>query len=117
MVTIIKHKKNTIYHVIYIKVFSDVIVYYLKVSTGDFLKTTQNKTSFTRLTRVFGEYFEMKFQEGCVLKYLNLWVFQYPFGFSVDQNDHIMEVFNEWFPTGNFRMFDTPFRTNSTYKN
>ena len=27
-----------------------------------------------------------------------------------------MELVNEWFPTGKFRKFDTPFRTESTYE-
>ena len=27
-----------------------------------------------------------------------------------------MELVNEWFPTGTFRKFDTPFRTDSTYE-
>ena len=56
----------------------------------------------------------MKVQEESVLKSLNLRIFQSPHGSSVDQTDHIRELANEWFPTGNFRKFDTPFRTEST---
>ena len=57
----------------------------------------------------------MKFQEGSVFKYLPFRNFQSPLGFSVDQTYQIMELVNEWFPTGKFRNFDTPFRTDSTY--
>ena len=72
VVTIIKYKKRTIDNDIYIKVLSDVTVYYIAVSTDDVLNTTNNDTEFTELTRVFEEHFEMIFQEGPVLKYLNL---------------------------------------------
>ena len=58
----------------------------------------------------------MKLQEGSVLKYLNFRIFQSPIGFSIDQTDHIMEIVNEWFPTGKFRNVDTPFRTDSSYE-
>ena len=59
----------------------------------------------------------MKVQEGSVLKYLNLLIFQSPIGFSVDQTDHIMELVNGWFPTGKFIKVDTTFRTDSVYEN
>ena len=49
LVTIMKYKKNTIYHAIYIKVFYYVTVPYLKVSTGDVMSTNNNHTSFTEL--------------------------------------------------------------------
>ena len=58
----------------------------------------------------------MKVQEGSVLKYLNFRIFQSPLGFSMDQTDHIMELVNEWFPTGKFRNFGTPFWTDSSYE-
>ena len=70
VVTIIKYKKSTIYHDIYIKVFTDGKVSYLTVSTDDFLNTTNNKISFTELTRFFEEHFETKAKKGSVLKYL-----------------------------------------------
>ena len=92
MVIVIKYKKSTIYHAIYIKVFSDLIVSYLTVSTDDVLNTTNNEIEFTELKGFFEEHFEMKVQEGSVLKYLNFRIFQSPIGFSVDQNDHIMEL-------------------------
>ena len=57
----------------------------------------------------------MKVQEGSVLKYLNFRVFQSPLGFSIDQTDHIMELVNEWFPTGKLRKVNTPFWTHSSY--
>ena len=53
VVTIIHHKKSTIYHAIYIKVFTDVTVTYLTVSTDDVLNTNNNENSFPELTRVF----------------------------------------------------------------
>ena len=43
MVTMIKYNKNTIYHTIYIKVFSDGTFSYLTVSTDDFLKNNSNE--------------------------------------------------------------------------
>ena len=58
----------------------------------------------------------MKVQEGSVLKYLNFRICQYPLGFSIDQKYHIMELVNEWFSTGKFRNFDTPFRTDSSHE-
>ena len=58
----------------------------------------------------------MKIQEGSVLKYLKLRIFQSPLGSSVNQTDHIMELVNELFPTGKFRNFDTDFRTDSVYE-
>ena len=94
VVTIIKHKKNTIDHSIYIKLFTDVTVYYLTVSTDNFINTTNNETLFPELTRVFKEKFEMKLQKGSVLKYLHFRVCQSPLGFSVDNIDHIMELVN-----------------------
>ena len=58
----------------------------------------------------------MKSQEGYFLKYLDLLIFQYPLGFSVDQNDHIVELVNEWFQTGKCIKVDTPFSKDSTYE-
>ena len=58
----------------------------------------------------------MKVKEGSVIKYLNFRIFQSPLGFSIDHTDHIMELVNEWFPTGKFRNIDTPFRTDSSYE-
>ena len=53
VVTILKYKKSTIDHAIYIKVFNDVTVSYITVSTDDVLDTTNNETAFPKLTRVF----------------------------------------------------------------
>ena len=53
VVTILKYKKITIYHAIYIKVFTDVTVSYLTVSTDDVLNTTNNETEFPEITRFF----------------------------------------------------------------
>ena len=46
VVTIIKYKKITIYHDIYIKFFTDLTVSYLTVSTDDIINTTNNETAF-----------------------------------------------------------------------
>ena len=53
VLTMIKYKKSTIYHAIYIKVFTDGTVSYLTVSTDDVLNTTNNETAFLELTRFF----------------------------------------------------------------
>ena len=58
----------------------------------------------------------MKVQEGLFLKYLNDLIFQSPLGFSIGQNDHIMELVNEWSHTGKFRKVETPFRKDSAYR-
>ena len=46
VVTMIKHNKSTIYHAIYINIFSELKVSYLMVSTDDVLNTTNNQTEF-----------------------------------------------------------------------
>ena len=71
---------------------------------------------FLELRIVFEEHFEIKVQEGSVLKYQNFRICQSPLGFSVDQTDHIIEIVNEWLPDGKFMKFDTPFSTDSTYE-
>ena len=109
--TISKQKKSTIDHAIYIKVFTDGTVSYVTIPTDDFFNTTNNEKKIPEPTRVFKESFEMKLQEGSVLKYLNFHIFQCPLGFSIDQRDHIMGLVNEWFPTVKFRKFDATFRT------
>ena len=58
----------------------------------------------------------MKVQEGSVLKYLSFRICQSPLGFSIYNTDHIMELVNEWLPTGKFINVDTPFSKDSTYK-
>ena len=60
MVTILKYNKNTIDHSVYIKVFSDVKASYIIFSTDYILKTTNNETAFTELTRVFEEALRLK---------------------------------------------------------
>ena len=55
VVKILKYKKRKFYHAIYIKVFSDENVSYLKFYTDDVLNTTNNETAFTELTRFFEE--------------------------------------------------------------
>ena len=53
VVTIIKYKKITSYHSIYIKVFYYVTVSHLTVSTDDVINITNNETSFPEILRVF----------------------------------------------------------------
>ena len=84
VVKIIKYKNITIYHAIYIKVFTGGTVSYLTVSNDGVLDTTNNETSFPELTRVFKEYFEIKVQEISVLKYLHFHICQSPLGSSID---------------------------------
>ena len=67
VVTILKYKKSTVYHAIYIKVFTNGTVSYIKVSTDDVLNTTTNETAFPELTIFFKEHFEMKLQEVSVI--------------------------------------------------
>ena len=105
VVTILKYKKRTIDHAIYIKVFAYGTVSYLTVSTYDVLNTTTNENKFPEQTRVFKEQFKMKVQKVSVFKYLKFRICQSPFGFSIDQIDHIMELVNEWFPTAKFLNF------------
>ena len=62
VVTILKYNKSTIDHAIYIKVFTDVAVSYLTVSTDDVLNTNNNENAFPELTIVFKEHFDMKIQ-------------------------------------------------------
>ena len=82
---------------------------YLIVSTDYVLNNTNNETVFPDMIIVSEEYFKIKFQEVSVLKYQNFRIYQSPLGFSVDHTDHIMELVNEWLPTGNFRNFDAHF--------
>ena len=116
VVTIIKYKKITIDHAIYIKAFVDDTLSYLTVYTDNDLNTINNENSFPEPTRLFKENFEMKVQEGSVLRYLKFRICQSPLGFSIDQTDEIMELVNEWFPTRKFKNVDTPFRTDSSYE-
>ena len=52
VVTIFKYKKSKFYHSIYIKVFTNVTVSYLTVSTDDVLNNTNNKNAFPEPTIV-----------------------------------------------------------------
>ena len=60
VVPILKYKKITICHAIYINVFTDRTVSYLAVSNENVLNTTNNETAFPELTIFFKEHFEMK---------------------------------------------------------
>ena len=70
VITIIKNKKSTIDHAIHIKFISFGTVSYIIVSNDDVLNVTNNETAFTELKIFFEEHFEMKSQEGSILKYL-----------------------------------------------
>ena len=104
VVKILKYNITTIDHAIYIKVFYYVTVSYLTVFTDDVLDTTKNGTGFPELRGFLEEIFVIKFQEGSVLKYPSYLIYQSGIGFSVHQNDHIMELLYEWFPTGKFKI-------------
>ena len=84
-------------------------MYYLTVSTDYFLNSTNNETENTELIRVFEKAFYFKVQEGSVLKCLIFRILQSPLGFSLDNNHQIIELVNEWFPTGKFRNIDKTF--------
>ena len=58
----------------------------------------------------------MKVQKVSVFKYLKFRISQSPFGFSIDQIDHIMELVNEELPAEKYRKVDTPFWMDSTYE-
>ena len=62
MVKILKYKKSTIDHAIYIKLFSDGTVSYSMVFNDDVFNTTHNETEFPGLRRVFEEAFDIKVQ-------------------------------------------------------
>ena len=70
---------------------SDRTVFYLTVYNDDGLNNSKNKISFTELRKMFEESFEIKVQEGSVLKYLNFWTARSPIGLNIDKTDHIME--------------------------
>ena len=70
MITVLKYKITTIYHDIYIKIFSDGTISYLKVSTDGSLNTNNNDIDFHELRKVFQESFEIRIQERTFLKYL-----------------------------------------------
>ena len=115
VVTILKYQNMLIYHTIYIKVLSDVTVSYLIVSTDDVINTTNNETAFPEIRKI-EECFEIKVQEGSVLGYIYFRIYQSYIGFSIDQNDHIMELVREWLQTRKFRSVDTHFLKESTYE-
>ena len=83
VVTIVNYRKRTFDHDVYIKAFFYVTVYYLTVCTDDVIKNI-NDEKVTELTRVFEEPFEIKFQEGYVLKYQNFLICRSSLGFSFD---------------------------------
>ena len=68
MVTVLKYKKRTIDSVIYIRLFPDITVSYLTLSTDDVLNTINNVTYFSELRKFYQEAFDIKNQEGYVLK-------------------------------------------------
>ena len=55
VITNIKYNRSTLYHAIYIRVFTDGTVSYLTVYTDDVINTTNNETKFPELRRVFEE--------------------------------------------------------------
>ena len=66
VVTVLKYKKISIYHGIYIKVFSDRNFPYITVSTDDVINTANNETSFTELRKVFEYYIYISPRSICI---------------------------------------------------
>ena len=75
VVTIIKYKKSTIYHGIYIKVFTDGTVSYFTFSTDDFLNTTNNETAFPELIIVLKNTLRLKYKKD---QFLSTYIFGFP---------------------------------------
>ena len=50
------------------------------------------------------------------MKYINFRIFQSHLGFSIDQEENILELVNELLPYGKFIKVDTPFSTEYEYK-
>ena len=91
LVTVLRYNEIIIYHAIYnINLFYYGTVSHLTVSTDYVLNTNNIEIVFTELRRFLDEDFDTKFQEGCVLKYLDFLIFCSPISFSIDQNYHIM---------------------------
>ena len=40
---------------------------------------------------------------------MNFWISSSPLELSIDHNDNIVDLVNEWFPTGKFMKVDTHF--------
>ena len=66
---------------------------------------------------MFEKLFDIKVQEGSVIKYPNVQIYQYPIWFRIGQTDHVIELVNKWSPTGKFRRVNTHFQTAFTYEN
>ena len=94
VVAVLKYKKITIDHDIYIKFLSDVKLSYIKVSTDDSLNTTNTETLFPELRIVFEGSFDINVQELSVFEYLNFRTCQPNIGLSVYQTDRIMGLVN-----------------------
>ena len=71
---------------------------------------------FLKYEEFLNKYFEVKFQEVSVLKYLNFRICHSLISFIIDQTDCVTELVNEWLPTVNFRKVDATFWTDSTYE-
>ena len=68
VVITLKYNKITIDRAIFVKVFSDWTVSYIKVSANDVLNTANHDTLSHKLRRVFGKSFDIKVQEVSFLK-------------------------------------------------
>ena len=47
---------------------------------------------------------------------MNFWISSSPLELSIDHTDNIVDLVNEWFPTGKFMKVDTHFWAYSAYK-
>ena len=75
--------------------------YYITVLTDDVLSTNNNYEAQQEFC--FKESFKIKTKEYSIMKYINFSIAKSQLGFSINQNDHIMELVSEWFPDGKFR--------------
>ena len=83
---------------------------------GGIIQISKNNYYFEELKYYFEHKIYMKVQQGYVLKYLNLWIIQYPLVYIIGQNYHVKELTREWFHENKYIIFDTPFRTDSDYE-
>ena len=90
MVQILEYKKIIIVDAVNVKLFSGFTVSYIIVSMDDVLNNINDDEFLQDLKRVFKETFEIKTQEGSVLKYFSFRISQYRLGLDIDQTDHLM---------------------------
>ena len=91
-------------------------VYFFTVSTDDLINNTNNDSAFTETKKIFEEAFEIKIQEGSVIRYLKIRIYLSPLGVSIYQTYNIMDLVNGWLLYGEFINLDTPYQEDYTYE-